>query len=156
MDTQILNVLIVIAGVQIALKGLASPHWEVRNAGGMCFSALALRMLGFKNEGNRSSVTSSQLFQRFPQLLPVLVHQLEAGLQKLVSTAALHPALFPILALLSRLRYNWGGVRLSVPSCSHEIHLVVELVGDLLKAISHFIQRHTIAGANGFHDLTSC
>lgn len=106
MDTQILIALIVIAGIQIALKGLASPHWEVRNAGGMCFSALTLRMLGFKNEGNRSSVTPSQLFQRFPELLPVLVHQLEAGMQKLVSTTALHPALFPILALLSRLRYN--------------------------------------------------
>jgi hypothetical protein len=61
-------------------------------------------MLGFKNEGNRSAVTSTQLFQRFPQLPQVLVHQLEAGIQKLASTTTLHPALFPILALLSRLR----------------------------------------------------
>lgn len=89
----------------MALAGLASPHWEVRNAGCMCFSALALRMLGFKNDDNQSSVTSSQLSQRFPRLLPILVQHLEAGMQRLVSATALHPALFPILALLSRLRW---------------------------------------------------
>jgi hypothetical protein len=103
------------AGVEVALKGLASPHWEVRNAGSMCFSALALRLLGFKNEGNRSSLTSFQLFQRFPQLLPVLVHHLKAGMRKLVSATALPPAVFPILALLSRLRYSW--TRLSASEC---------------------------------------
>ena len=98
-----------LAGVKTALHGLGSPHWEVRNSASLCFSALSVRLLGFKNQQMTSSVSSSQLFLQYPPLHATLLEHLQRAVQQLeAGTLSLHPVLLPILALLSRLRYLAG------------------------------------------------
>ena len=94
------------AGVQTALQGLSSSHWEVRNSASLCFSALSVRILGFKNQQMTSSVSSTQLFLQYPSLHATLVEHLQETVRQLqCDTKSLHPVLLPILALLARLRY---------------------------------------------------
>lgn len=76
------------------------------------------RTLGFKNNpggaqqgrtSSRHSTTGAEFFHRYPALLPFLVRELEAALEGLeaaaaaVAAPAVHPSLYPILALLARL-----------------------------------------------------
>ena len=37
------------AGLQVAVIAMASSAWEVRNAASLIFTALLIRMLGFRN-----------------------------------------------------------------------------------------------------------
>ena len=37
------------AGLQVAVVAMASSAWEVRNAASLIFTALLIRMLGFRN-----------------------------------------------------------------------------------------------------------
>ncbi|CAI5526475.1 unnamed protein product [Closterium sp. Naga37s-1] len=70
--------------LQAAVAAARSPHWEVRNAGGLCLVALLHRMLGFKNvpragrpwareqvvckQTARQSMTALEFFLRYPDL----------------------------------------------------------------------------------------
>lgn len=93
------------AGLQTALAGLGSPHWEVRNSASMCMSALSVRVLGFKNQQMTSSLSSMHFFQQYPSLHAVFLEHLHAAVESLESSGThLHPGLLPILALVSRLR----------------------------------------------------
>ena len=38
-----------LAGLQVAVVAMASSAWEVRNAASLIFTALLIRMLGFRN-----------------------------------------------------------------------------------------------------------
>ncbi|GJP51779.1 hypothetical protein CLOM_g10921 [Closterium sp. NIES-68] len=71
-------------GLQAAVAAARSPHWEVRNAAGLCLVALLHRMLGFKNVARagrpwgreavvcrqtaRQSMTAFEFFHRYPSL----------------------------------------------------------------------------------------
>ncbi|KAF6263138.1 putative death-receptor fusion protein-domain-containing protein [Scenedesmus sp. NREL 46B-D3] len=41
------------AGVAAAIRGMAADAWEVRNAAALTFTALVMRVVGFKNAGNK-------------------------------------------------------------------------------------------------------
>jgi hypothetical protein len=101
---------------------------QVRNAATLCFSALLVRMLGFKNAALRTaargSLTLPHFLSRYPSLHPFLLAQLDAATRGLRVTAPVatapgapedchwagaaahtcHPALHPLLILLTRLR----------------------------------------------------
>ena len=111
-------------GVELAVRLFKDGHWAVRNAASQLFSALVIRTLGFKNAGSRASIrkglTTVEFFRRYPRLLPFLRAELHVASQKLLeekaleesgaggmsvkAAAAVNASLYPILALLSRLR----------------------------------------------------
>ena len=41
--------IVLFAGLQVAVIAMASSAWEVRNAASLIFTALVIRMLGFRN-----------------------------------------------------------------------------------------------------------
>jgi len=111
-------------GMELAVRLFKDGHWAVRNAASQLFSALVIRMIGFKNPGSgaslRKGLTTVEFFRRYPRLLPFLRAELQRASQKLLEEKALESAgeegmsvkaaaavdasLYPILALLSRLR----------------------------------------------------
>ena len=107
-------------GLELAIRGLGSSRWEVRNGAGQLFSALVVRVVGFKNQWKRQTsrraITSKEFFDRFRgthaffrKELRAAVADLEAaqadGRHRRVRAATLvHPSLLPILIVLSRLR----------------------------------------------------
>lgn len=53
----------------------------------------------------RRAITGAELFQRYPMLHPFLLGELRAAAAALAQDdQLLHPSLFPVLLLLSRLR----------------------------------------------------
>ncbi|KAL0046958.1 hypothetical protein WJX82_002976, partial [Trebouxia sp. C0006] len=96
-------------GLQVAIIAMGGSAWEVRNAASLIFTALLIRMLGFRNlvkgESARRAITGAEFFNRYPSLHHFLLTQLQAATHQLEQGAAVvHPSLTPILALLSRLR----------------------------------------------------
>jgi len=111
-------------GMELAVRLFKDGHWAVRNAASQLFSALVIRMIGFKNPGSgaslRKGLTTVEFFRRYPRLLPFLRAELQTASQKLLeekdlesageegmsvkAAAAVDASLYPILALLSRLR----------------------------------------------------
>ena len=111
-------------GMELAVRLFKDGHWAVRNAASQLFSALVIRMIGFKNPGSgaslRKGLTTVEFFRRYPRLLPFLRAELLAASRKLLeekalesvegggmnvkAAAAVDASLYPILALLSRLR----------------------------------------------------
>ncbi|DBB01023.1 TPA: hypothetical protein ACH3X1_000923 [Trebouxia sp. C0004] len=96
-------------GLQVAIIAMGGSAWEVRNAASLVFTALLIRMLGFRNlvkgESARRAITGAEFFNRYPSLHHFLLTQLQAATHQLEQGAAVvHPSLTPVLALLSRLR----------------------------------------------------
>ena len=56
------------AGLQLAVRGFGSPHWEVRNSACLCFTAVLHRTVGFLNvaakETARRAITGFEFFHR--------------------------------------------------------------------------------------------
>ncbi|KAK9842206.1 hypothetical protein WJX81_000582 [Elliptochloris bilobata] len=96
-------------GVMAAVRGAAAQEWEVRNAANLCFAALVTRIVGYNNihkgEVPRRAIGGAELFLRYPALHPFLLGELQAAVAALGQRGApLHPSLFPVLLLLSRLK----------------------------------------------------
>ncbi|DBA77762.1 TPA: hypothetical protein ACH3X2_008451 [Trebouxia sp. C0005] len=96
-------------GLQVAIVAMGGGAWKVRNAASLIFTALLIRMLGFRNlvkgESARRAITGAEFFNRYPSLHHFLLTQLKAATHQLEQGAAVvHPSLTPVLALLSRLR----------------------------------------------------
>lgn len=114
-----------VSGLQVAILAMGAPEWEVRNAASLCFGALILRTVGFKNlakgESSKRAITGAEFFQRYPALHTFLLGQLKEAAQGLEQGGEdVHPSLSPVLVLLSRLR--WGGAEvgpLSRESCMY-------------------------------------
>ena len=71
---------------------------------------------GLQGESARRAITGAEFFNRYPSLHNFLLTQLQAASQQLQQGATLvHPSLFPVLALLSRLR--WVHALCCVLSC---------------------------------------
>ncbi|CAG9466485.1 unnamed protein product [Pedinophyceae sp. YPF-701] len=109
-----------------SIRALAAPQWEVRNAASLSFTALAIKILGFRNNasdlasqrgpgyiygaevatgGGRRTLTAAEFFARYPSLHGFMLGELRAAAAWSGGGAlSVHPSLFPVLAVLSRLR----------------------------------------------------
>ncbi|XP_026211398.1 thyroid adenoma-associated protein [Anabas testudineus] len=97
-------------GMQAAVLGFTSPVWAVRNSSTLLFSTLITRIFGVKKgkdeHSKKNRMTGREFFTRFPALYPFLLHQLEEAAATVESDsgqAKLHPSLFLLLLVLSRL-----------------------------------------------------
>ena len=98
-------------------KTIKKNTFQVRNGATLTFAALLTKVVGYKNTANpaaggasRRAVAGDEFFRRFPATHPFLLAELTEAAERLESQtdAAVHPALYPILALLSRLRPSSG------------------------------------------------
>ncbi|KAI8146003.1 putative death-receptor fusion protein-domain-containing protein [Fennellomyces sp. T-0311] len=98
-------------GFSLAISGFSSSSWAIRNCAVMLFSTLLQRTFGTKKTKDEHSavnkLTGREFFTRYPQLHPYLLEQLTIAVDQLLAkstaTSTVHPGLYPILTLLSRL-----------------------------------------------------
>ncbi|CAH2045000.1 unnamed protein product [Thlaspi arvense] len=100
----------------VAIRSFSSPYWEVRNSATLAYTALVRRMIGFLNVQKRGSarraLTGLEFFHRYPLLHPFIYSELKAATDLLDTSGPsdsnlanhVHPSLWPILILLSRLK----------------------------------------------------
>ncbi|XP_061346165.1 uncharacterized protein LOC133291855 [Gastrolobium bilobum] len=102
----------------LSIRSFSSPYWEIRNSACLAYTALVRRMIGFLNVHKRESVrralTGLEFFHRYPSLHSFLFNELEVATEFLGPASSgdlesirgnnLHPSLYPILILLSRLK----------------------------------------------------
>ncbi|OIW12445.1 hypothetical protein TanjilG_04194 [Lupinus angustifolius] len=102
----------------LAVRSFSSPYWEIRNSACLAYTALVRRMVGFlnvhKRESARRALTGLEFFHRYPSLHSFLFNELEVATKFLGPESSgdlesiqgnnLHPSLYPILILLSRLK----------------------------------------------------
>lgn len=102
----------------LSIRSFSSPYWEIRNSACLAYTALLRRMIGFlnvhKRESVRRAITGLEFFHRYPSLHSFLFNELEVATEFLGPTSSgdlesiqgnnLHPSLYPILILLSRLK----------------------------------------------------
>ncbi|KAF9917861.1 hypothetical protein BX616_011056 [Lobosporangium transversale] len=105
-------------GLELSIRAFSSPSWAVRNCGVMLFSTLLHRVFGAKRVRDEhlaiNGITSRELFARLEDLRGFLQGQLEVAVSQLLnaespsssssSTDRVHPGLYPVLTLLSRLQ----------------------------------------------------
>ncbi|KAG0183361.1 hypothetical protein DFQ28_008852 [Apophysomyces sp. BC1034] len=97
-------------GFSLAISGFSSSSWAIRNCSVMLFSTLLQRTFGTKKtrdeHSNVNKLTGREFFTRYPHLHPYLLKELDAAVKQLLANsmaASVHPGLYPILTLLSRL-----------------------------------------------------
>ncbi|CEP08348.1 hypothetical protein [Parasitella parasitica] len=105
----------------LAISGFSSHSWAIRNCSVMLFSTLLQRTFGTKKTRDEHStvntLTSREFFVRFPDLHPYLLKELGVAVDELLQklqlkdsptaaavAASVHPGLYPILTLLSRMQ----------------------------------------------------
>lgn len=105
-------------GVIASIQGMGAPAWEIRNAASLSFTALIMRVVGFRNLSTGvnataciKSPTAAEFFSRYPSLHSFLLSQLKAAAGQLQTlnkcghkSHDIHPSLFPVLVILSRLK----------------------------------------------------
>ncbi|KAI1314886.1 hypothetical protein EDD11_001609 [Mortierella claussenii] len=99
-------------GLELSIRAFSLPSWAVRNCGVMLFSTLLHRVFGAKRVRDEhlaiNGITSRELFARLEGLCGFLQSQLEVAVSQLLSvessTDRVHPGLYPVLTLLSRLQ----------------------------------------------------
>ncbi|KAF9103900.1 hypothetical protein BGX27_010317 [Mortierella sp. AM989] len=99
-------------GLELSIRAFSSLSWAVRNCGVMLFSTLLHRVFGAKRVRDEhlaiNGITSRELFARLEGLCGFLQGQLEAAVGQLLSAESsvdrVHPGLYPVLTLLSRLQ----------------------------------------------------
>ncbi|XP_064024513.1 tRNA (32-2'-O)-methyltransferase regulator THADA-like isoform X2 [Pogoniulus pusillus] len=94
--------------VALALRGLGSPCWAMRNAAIQLFSALTSRLLGQQRSCGEGCLAEGLSLQAFlgqhPQLSTVLLAELEAATGPTAGGHCLRPALHAVLTLLAQLQ----------------------------------------------------
>lgn len=102
----------------LSIRSFSSPYWEIRNSACLAYTALVRRMVGFlnvhKRESARRALSGLEFFHRYPSLHSFLFKELEVATEFLGPASSgdlesvrgnnLHPSLYPILILLSRLK----------------------------------------------------
>jgi len=97
----------------VTLAGYDDERWAVRNSSTMAFAAIMLRVIDADKNASRShcqksktAISAQELFRLYPALPSFLVASLKEGSHTSLnfSKNVLHPSLFPILLLLSRLQ----------------------------------------------------
>lgn len=110
-----------------SIIGYDDPAWAIRNSATMVFASTMLRVIDADKNASAKDVTSGnaitarELFRTYPGLPPFLLAVLKDGVEDMMSPAhriavpgeaqnakllsrVLHPSLYPILLLLSRLQ----------------------------------------------------
>ncbi|KAJ3156791.1 hypothetical protein HDU86_003557 [Geranomyces michiganensis] len=91
----------------LTLVGFSSPSFPVRNCAAMLFSTLLQKALGTKKTRDEhhvvNTVTAREFFTRFPALRSRLLAELQDAVAALEENKT-HPALFPILTVIARLK----------------------------------------------------
>ncbi|KNC99997.1 uncharacterized protein SPPG_04346, partial [Spizellomyces punctatus DAOM BR117] len=91
----------------LSIKGFSSRSFPIRNCAAMLFSTLITKALGTKKSRDEmnivNTVTGREFFVRFPKLHSLLLQQLTEAVEKL-EEGEVHPALYPILTILARLK----------------------------------------------------
>ncbi|XP_068682323.1 tRNA (32-2'-O)-methyltransferase regulator THADA-like isoform X3 [Montipora foliosa] len=94
-------------GVVVAVTGFHSNSWAMRNSSTLLFSALVTRMFGVKRakdeHSKKNCMTGREFFSRYPDLHSFLLGQLQAACQGIDRENNVHPSLYPVLVILSRL-----------------------------------------------------
>ncbi|XP_078352490.1 tRNA (32-2'-O)-methyltransferase regulator THADA-like isoform X2 [Oculina patagonica] len=94
-------------GVVVAINGFQSDSWAVRNSSMLLFSALVTRIFGVKQgkdeHSRRNCMTGREFFSRFPELHSFFLGHLQVACQGIDRDNAIHPSLYPVLVILSRL-----------------------------------------------------
>ncbi|KAG1310778.1 hypothetical protein G6F64_004314 [Rhizopus arrhizus] len=98
-------------GFSLAISGFSSFSWAIRNCSVMLFSTLLQRTFGTKKTKDEHShvntLTGREFFVRYPDLHPYLLKELKIAVDQLLNNAtaaSVHPGLYPILTLLSRMK----------------------------------------------------
>ncbi|CAO3700663.1 unnamed protein product [Rhizopus stolonifer] len=98
-------------GFSLAISGFSSFSWAIRNCSVMLFSTLLQRTFGTKKTKDEHShvntLTGREFFVRYPDLHPYLLKELKIAVDQLLNNSAaasVHPGLYPILTLLSRMK----------------------------------------------------
>ncbi|KAG2375179.1 hypothetical protein C9374_010183 [Naegleria lovaniensis] len=88
-------------GFIVSLKGFSSTVWAIKNSSLMVYTALLHRSFG----DNDSNKTGIEFFTRYSRLRSFLLEQLDLVTnENREQKRVLHPSLYPMLLLLSRLR----------------------------------------------------
>ncbi|PVZ97800.1 hypothetical protein BB558_005166 [Smittium angustum] len=116
----------------LALNGLESNYWAIRNVCGLLYTSLMRRLFGIKKtkteRARENGITARELFTKFPGLYPLILSKLKAAVKQMDDithefysksnvknkkiyalllsndTGITSPALYPCLILLSRLQ----------------------------------------------------
>ncbi|KAL0979345.1 hypothetical protein UPYG_G00183930 [Umbra pygmaea] len=97
----------------VSLNLLSSPCWSMRNAALQLYSSLCSRILGQRSGGEESStqhgMNPSAFFTHYPALQPFLLGELRQAAEDVQGPSGqawlrLHPSLYPVLTLLSKLQ----------------------------------------------------
>jgi hypothetical protein len=145
-------------GMKLAIIGFGDAHWEVRNAASQMFTALVIRMVGFRNvltrQAARRPITSKEFFDRFQALHPFFISELDAAARELenrdkeqdhaiVAATRVHPSLLPILVVLSRL------------DCSFDNKHTALLCNLSPKHLAPYVQRCCVAHSLALRNLAA-
>eukprot|EP00798_Chlamydomonas_sp_ICE-L_P016531 gene16531-22759_t len=104
-----------LTALMACIAAMGSQHWQVRNSSTLCLTALVVRVLGLKNthkwEAGKKAVSGAEFFQRYPVLHTFFLSELAVAVESLTDGNAapdqpphIHPSLYPILIVLSRLK----------------------------------------------------
>ncbi|XP_064621397.1 tRNA (32-2'-O)-methyltransferase regulator THADA-like [Lineus longissimus] len=93
--------------VILTVSSFSSPSWAIRSAALLLFGSLLMRMFGHKRMEKfsfSSTTTTEEFFSHYPDLQHFLLSQLEEVISCMQEQGRLlHPSVFPLLAILSRL-----------------------------------------------------
>ncbi|XP_071963938.1 tRNA (32-2'-O)-methyltransferase regulator THADA-like [Antedon mediterranea] len=92
----------------IAINGFASKHFSIRNGSMLLFGSLVARMFGQKRVQDEHSrlncMTAHEFFVHYPELQSFLLQEICKCIdQQKSGNNSLHPSLFPVLIILSKL-----------------------------------------------------
>ncbi|KAI8609725.1 putative death-receptor fusion protein-domain-containing protein [Chytriomyces sp. MP71] len=93
----------------LCIDGLSSQSFPIRNCATMLFSSLVTKVLGVKKNRDEdhaiNTVTGREFFARFPSLHAFMIQKLTAAVYELEGeNYSVHPAFYPILTILARLK----------------------------------------------------
>ncbi|ORX88334.1 hypothetical protein K493DRAFT_306724 [Basidiobolus meristosporus CBS 931.73] len=168
-------------GFMLAISGFSSDCWAIRNCSVMLFSTLLQRTFGTKKTKDEhhsmNTLTGKEFFSRFPKLHPFLLKELKYSVEQMfkskgLSASAVHPGLYPVLTLLSRLQPSVMDGQDSALTMSSFVPAVLECAGgciyktremaaralvplvvsnDLVKTIVHLWEDIDIQSQNKLH-----
>ncbi|KAJ3070496.1 hypothetical protein HDU98_006506 [Podochytrium sp. JEL0797] len=93
----------------LSIDGLTSSSFPIRNCATMLFSSLVTKVIGVKKSKDQdhaiNTVSGREFFARFPRLHSFMMEKLQSAVLELNGeNHTVHPAFYPILTILSRLK----------------------------------------------------
>ncbi|KAI9598591.1 putative death-receptor fusion protein-domain-containing protein [Syncephalis fuscata] len=94
---------------KLAINGMASSSWSIRNCSVMMLSALVTRIFGIKSStANERDVFNGpsvrEFFKKYPELEPFLLSKLSLNFTNLITEEHVETSLYPVLLVLARLK----------------------------------------------------